>query len=218
MCFETMFFDLDDTLYPSTSGIWEAIGDRMSQYMVERMGMSVDQVAGERDRLFHLHGTTLRGLVTEYQVNDIEFLEYVHDIPIRQYIGEDLALQRTLSMYPQRKIIFTNADSHHAQRVMDTLGVTRFFDSVIDIRLIRPLCKPMPDAFTIALELTGVENPDCCVMLDDAHRNLVTASNLGMFTIQVGTRTRNPHVDAAVFSLIELPDVIQVPNSEVLHE
>lgn len=213
-----MFFDLDDTLYPCTSGIWEAIGERMSLYMVERMGMPIESVASERDRLFHLHGTTLRGLVTEYQINDIDFLDYVHDIPIGEYLSEDRTLQQTLAYYPQRKIIFTNADSNHAQRVMDTLGVTRFFDSVVDIRLIRPLCKPMPDAFSMALQLAGVKRPDQCVMLDDAHRNLVTASNLGMFTIQVGTTIRNPQVDAAVLSLSDLPSVIPVRRDEKRYE
>ncbi len=218
MCFETMFFDLDDTLYPCTSGIWEAIGDRMSQYMAERLGMPIDSVATERDRLFHQHGTTLRGLVTEYQVNDVDFLDYVHDIPIDEYLSEDALLQQTLALYPQRKVIFTNADSNHAQRVMDTLGVTRFFDSVVDIRLIRPLCKPMPDAFAMAMELAGVKHADRCVMLDDAHRNLVTASDLGMFTIQIGTTIRNPHVDAAIASLVDLPSVIPVKNNEEIYE
>ena len=35
MCFETLFFDLDDTLYPPTSGLWDAIGERIETFMRE---------------------------------------------------------------------------------------------------------------------------------------------------------------------------------------
>ena len=39
MRFTTLFFDLDDTLYPSKTGLWPAIKDRMNQYMIERLGI-----------------------------------------------------------------------------------------------------------------------------------------------------------------------------------
>jgi len=32
MNFEVMFFDLDDTLYPFTSGVWNAVADKMNLY------------------------------------------------------------------------------------------------------------------------------------------------------------------------------------------
>ena len=80
MCFKTMLFDLDDTLYPRSSGIWEAIGIRMDRYMVEKLSIPTDTVASERKRLFHAHGTTMRGLVAEYGIDDVDFLAYVHDI------------------------------------------------------------------------------------------------------------------------------------------
>ena len=89
MCKKTIFFDLDDTLYLPTSGIWEAIGKRIEHYMVEKLDFSVEQAPTERHRLFCTHGTTLRGLVIEYQIDDLDFLEYVHDIPIEEYLSEN---------------------------------------------------------------------------------------------------------------------------------
>lgn len=215
MCFEVMFFDLDDTLYPPTSGIWEAIGIRMDLYMTERLSIPQDSVSTLRERLFQEHGTTMRGLVAEYHIDDQDFLDFVHDIPIQNYLSKDVQLINTLSLYPQNKVIFTNADTNHANRVLSVLGVSDFFNQVIDIRSLRPFCKPQPEAFSIALDLVAITDPSNCVMIDDAHRNLVTANKKGLFTIQVGTEVRNPHVDAAIRTLNDLPNVIPVWANQV---
>ncbi|KAF0112104.1 MAG: putative hydrolase of the HAD superfamily [Chloroflexi bacterium] len=212
MCFEMMFFDLDDTLYPPTTGIWQAIGTRMDQFMMNKLAIPKDSVATLREKLFKEHGTTMRGLVAEYQVDDQEFLDFVHDIPIQNYLSRDELLRKILALYPQQKVIFTNADTHHAKRVLHTLGVNEFFDQVIDIRSIRPFCKPQPEAFALALGLAGITDPSKCVMIDDSYRNLVTANETGLFTIQVGTVVRNPQVDAAIISLADLPSVIPVSS------
>ncbi len=33
MHFKSLYFDLDDTLYPASSGLWDAIRERMNTYM-----------------------------------------------------------------------------------------------------------------------------------------------------------------------------------------
>ena len=37
MCFDVLFFDLDDTLYPSSAALLEAIRVRIDTYMIEKM-------------------------------------------------------------------------------------------------------------------------------------------------------------------------------------
>ncbi|MCX6054898.1 MAG: pyrimidine 5'-nucleotidase [Chloroflexi bacterium] len=209
-----IFFDLDDTVYPPNSGIWQAIGARMDRFLIDRLSIPMDSVAGLREKLFKEHGTTLRGLVTEYQINDQEFLDFVHDIPIHKFLSTNLLLKRTLELYPQRKIIFTNADTNHANRVLKVLGIFDVFEQIIDIRSVRPYCKPMPEAFDLAFSLSGIKSTHHSVMIDDAHRNLVTANNKGMFTIQVGTNIRNPYVDAAIENLTDLPNVIPLSKTK----
>lgn len=205
-----MFFDLDDTLYPSTSGIWEAIGVRMELYMTDVLGFAANEVAIRRQTLFKEYGTTLRGLKSLYNIDELEFLEYVHDIPLEQYIRRDEALIETVSLYNSRKIIFTNANQGHAKKVLSLLGLDTFFDQIIDVLCVSPYCKPFPQAFRIALELSGDLDAEDCVIIDDSIRNLETARKLGFYTIQVGTETRSPYADAAVMSLVDLPNVIPV--------
>ena len=176
--------------------------------MVEKLGINPEQAPFERRRLFNTHGTTMRGLVAEYHIDELDFLEYVHDIPIEQYLSEDKLLRETISRYPQRKVIFTNAHTGHARRVLNTLGIADLFEQVIDIRSITPWCKPQPEAFLKAMELAAVENPQNCVMLDDAYRNLVTAHEVGLYTIQVGAESAMSPVNAAIHVLKDLPAVL----------
>jgi putative hydrolase of the HAD superfamily len=213
MFFDTLLFDLDDTLYSPDSGIWEAIGNRMVDYMITRLGIPQASAPAERERLFHTHGTTMRGLVAEYQIDEVDFLEYVHDIPINQYLSKNVVLRSVLESYPQRKIIFTNADTGHASRVLDALGIRDLFEQIIDIRSIKPWCKPQAEAFARAIELANIKNPKNCVMIDDALRNLITAHDFGLFTIQVGAQEIIEPVDAVVLTVEELPKILVLDDS-----
>jgi pyrimidine 5'-nucleotidase len=208
MSFETIFFDLDDTLYPSTSGIWQAIGDRMDIYITQKLGVAPEQVKTLREELFYQYGTTLRGLSTLYGIDESDFLEFVHDIPIENYLQRDPVLREILSCYSTPKIVFTNANRRHAERVLSTLGIDDLFSGIIDIEQISPYCKPLEEAYQKAIQISGIEDPSNCVVIDDSLRNLKTANELGFYTIQVGHETRTTFVDAAILTISELPDVI----------
>ena len=68
MRFTTIFFDLDDTLYPSETGLWHAIKERMNSYMRERMHFPEDQIATVREKYFLQYGTTMRGLQANHKL------------------------------------------------------------------------------------------------------------------------------------------------------
>jgi len=208
MQFEVLFFDLDDTLYPPNTGLWEAIRNRIEKYLIEVMKFPPEIAPVLQKELFIKHGTTLRGLEEEYQVDAQEYLDFVHDVPLTDYLKPDPVLKRILSHYPQRKVIFTNADSGHANRVINALGLTGCIDKIIDVRDIHPYCKPQVAAFQKALLLAGIEKPQKCVMIDDTWRNLLSAKKVGMSTIQIGTQERNDGVDAAILTLSELPEIL----------
>jgi len=212
MNFEAMLFDLDDTVYPSTSGVWEAIGVRMDTYMTETLGFNPGEVHELRKSLFAQYGTTLRGLRTVYGIDEVAFLDFVHDIPLAQYIRRDEGLIETLSAYDDRKLIFTNANRAHARRVLNLLEIDDQFERIIDILDISPYCKPFEEAFQLAIQLGEIRNPAQCVVIDDSARNLETASRMGFMTIQVGCNTRSPYADACVATLADLPSVVPVPS------
>jgi putative hydrolase of the HAD superfamily len=73
MRFNTLFFDLDETLYPASSGLWAAIRERINAFMQERMGFPPDQIEELREQFFREYGTTLRGLQANSTVDLEEY-------------------------------------------------------------------------------------------------------------------------------------------------
>jgi putative hydrolase of the HAD superfamily len=209
MNFSTLFFDLDDTLYPNNTGLWEAIRERMAFYMLERLGLPPEQVHDLRKTYFQTYGTTLRGLQLHHDVDVDEYLAYVHDLPLEDYIQPDPELQRLLAELPQQRFIFTNADADHAMRVMNILGVTDYFDGIIDIRAIEFACKPEISAYQHALMVAGYPPPQQCVMLDDSLTNLLPARKLGFTTVLVHKdNCKGQEVDFSISNIKDLPLVL----------
>jgi putative hydrolase of the HAD superfamily len=208
MHFKSLYFDLDDTLYPASSGLWAAIRERMNAYMQRLMDLPIPEIVSLRQSYLEKYGTTLRGLQAYYIVNADEYLAFVHDLPLEQFIHPDPSLRTLLLSLPQRRWIFTNADNNHANRVLNILGITDCFDGIIDIRAIEFACKPDKIAYQRALAITGDDDPAQCVIFDDALRNLSPARELGFYTILVGKDGTEPLVDRAINSLHELRDCI----------
>jgi len=204
MRFSTLLFDLDDTLYPPTSGLWDAIRERMNDYMTELIGLPRNEIVALRQKYLETYGTTLRGLQHYYDVDTDEYLAFVHDLPLEKFIKPDTDLRTMLLSLPQHRWIFTNADANHANRVLNILGVSDCFDGIIDIHAIDFACKPEIIAYQRALAITGEIDPNHCIIFDDSVRNLSPARQLGFYTVLVGKNGPEPVVDQAISSLHDL--------------
>lgn len=206
----TLFFDLDDTLYPASTGLWQAIKARMDLYMREKLGFSPDEIPTLRERLFLTYGTTLRGLEIEYTVDTQDFLAFVHDLPLGDYLQPNPTLRQVLKGLPYRKFIFTNADAAHARRVLDVVGVGDCFDGIVDINAVSPYCKPMPESFAMALSIAGESNPQRCLLVDDITRTTQAAMQAGLFSILFGREAVNGFAHAGLTDWRDLPELIRV--------
>lgn len=207
--FTTIFFDLDDTLYPRESGLWDAIGDRIDEFIHIRLHIPREDIPEIRHKLFEQYGTTMRGLAAIYGVDQQEYIDFVHDLPLRDFITPNPSTRKMLQKIPLQRFIFTNADSHHARRVLEVLNLLDLFGSIIDINDIDPYCKPMPGAYPLALKKSGEVNPCRCIMIDDRVSNLVTASQMGMYTIWIGHHEELPvDVHAQIENIDELGKVL----------
>jgi len=209
MRFNTFFFDLDETLYPSTSGLWLEIRARINAYMHEKLGFSQEDIETRREKYFREYGTTLRGLQANHKVDMDEYLAFVHNVPLDQYLQPDPPLRSALEGIRGHKFIFTNADCAHANRVTKALGLEGLFDGCIDVHTIAPYCKPMPESFQKALEAAGNPEPRNCVLLDDQGRITRAARALGMYTVLVGKEDPGFDADEAILRLSDLPAVMK---------
>src|SRR5512143_4270551 len=106
--FRFLIFDLDETLYPRQAGLMQAIGVRIDRYLIENLHLPQAQANELRKRYYNQHGTALRGLVVERpDVDPEDYLRYVHDIRLTDYIGPDPALAEMLHAISLTKVIFT---------------------------------------------------------------------------------------------------------------
>ncbi len=206
--FTTVFLDVDDTLYPSSSGVWQAIGQRINLYMQERLGIPSDRVRAVRDDYFRTYGTTLNGLIVNFDVNPLDYLTYVHDIPLEEMLRPDPELRSMLEGMPQQRVVLTNASREHAERVMRRLGICEVIDRVIDILDLEMTNKPLPEAYLRAMTLAGESDPSACVAVDDLLANLETAHGLGMTTVLVARDGEGPVVDYRIARLAELAGAV----------
>ena len=153
---EYLVFDLDETIYPRRSGLMQAISARISAYMVERMGLDPAKVPALRRQYWEMYGTTSRGLQLLHGLDVVDYMEYVHDLPVAAYVDADPALDVALSSLPQRKVVFTNATAAHAYAVLQAVGVLQHFDAVYDVFYAGHQGKPSLDAYQRLLSDLGV--------------------------------------------------------------
>jgi putative hydrolase of the HAD superfamily len=200
-------FDLDDTLYPSSTGLWDAIGDRINRYMIERVGLDPAEVTERRHRYLDAFGTTLNGLRHDFGIDPEDYLVFVHDLPLERYLQSDPALNAMLARLPLTKAVFTNSDVPHTRRVLERLGVARHFKQIIDIHALGFVNKPEPAAYARALELLSAK-PAECVFVEDSRRNLLPARALGMLTVLVGNAPSSDGVDFVIPSVLGLERIL----------
>jgi putative hydrolase of the HAD superfamily len=185
MQINTILFDLDDTLYPRGSGVGEAIGDRMTEYVMRRLGVDAKESRRLRHHFLTTYGTTMRGLQIEHGIDIEEYMGYVHDIDMAVFLRYDARLDAQLGAVGARKAIFTNAPIEHAGRVLAALAVRHHFEHVFDIRFAGFLPKPNLSYYHAAL---GVMEADArrAALVEDTAQNIPPARSLGMTTIFIG--------------------------------
>jgi putative hydrolase of the HAD superfamily len=184
MPLSTVLFDLDNTLYPASSGLMHTVDTRITEYVQNLLGVDPAEAMQLRRQYFVDYGTTLRGLQQHHAVDPEDYLAYVHDLALESFLASDAELDHLLSEVGATKAIFTNAPGDYARRVLATLGIERHFESVFDIRFHGFQPKPDPAAYCrvlAALRACGEE----VVFLEDTPCNLQPARALGMTTILI---------------------------------
>ena len=206
MHFSTLFFDLDATLYPASNGLWEQIRLRIYKFMLEEIGIPEAEIPATRDKYWTTYGTTLEGLRIHHQVEPDDYLKYVHDLPLKDFLEPDPVLRDLLKTLPQDLWVFTNADRRHADRVLNELGISDLFSGIVDLLALNFIVKPNRKAYQTALKLAGVTDPERCVMFDDLIQNLIPAKELGFFTSLVGEPGSSNQVDIQLQSIHEMKE------------
>jgi putative hydrolase of the HAD superfamily len=186
---EAWVFDLDNTLYPATFNLFGQIDDRMRAYIAEFLGVGLEDAYRLQKHYFREYGTSLHGLMHRHGMDPEPFLDFVHDIDIT-VLPPSPGLEAALARLPGRKLVFTNASTRHAERVMERLGISHHFDAVFGIIEADYRPKPQPEAYNVLVQRHGLDAGKS-VMVEDIARNLAPAAALGMTTVWVRTDTEH---------------------------
>ncbi|KAG6481513.1 hypothetical protein ZIOFF_058117 [Zingiber officinale] len=130
--FDCLLFDLDDTLYPLSSGMAAECRKNIGEYMLEKLGIEESKIPDLCSVLYQKYGTTMAGLrAIGYNFNYDDYHSFVHGRLPYETLKPDPVLRQLLLSLPIRKAIFTNADRDHAARVLKRLGLEDCFEGVI---------------------------------------------------------------------------------------
>jgi putative hydrolase of the HAD superfamily len=179
----TWIFDLDNTLYPASAKLFDQIDRRMGDYISRRLGVDLAEARRIQKGYFLGRGTTLSGMMAEHGVDAHEFLAFVHDIEM-DVLEENAPLAAAIARLPGRKLVFTNADTPYATRVLDRLGLSASFEAIHDIHAMDLAPKPEASAYAGLCAAFGLE-PREALFAEDMARNLKPAKAIGMTTLWV---------------------------------
>ncbi len=180
---DTWVFDLDNTLYPPHCDLWPKIDARITAYMIALFGLDGLSARALQKHYYRRYGTTLAGLIHEYDVAPDEFLHFVHDID-RSSLDPDPALAAAIEALPGRKLVLTNGSHAHALATAEQLGVAHLFEDFFAIEHADYLPKPALQTYQRFFERHCID-PARAAMFEDIVHNLAAPHASGMLTVLV---------------------------------
>jgi putative hydrolase of the HAD superfamily len=218
--YECLLFDLDDTLYPLSSGLSDACSNNIIEYMVEKLGIDEDGVVELNQILYKKYGTSMAGLkAVGYEFDNDEYHRYVHGRLPYENLKPDPVLRSLLLGLPLRKLVFSNGDEVHVMKALTRLGIEDCFERIISFETLNPdineaelscvtghlpenpvICKPTEIAFEKAFDIAQL-NPHKTLFFDDSTRNIQTGKAVGLHTVLVGKSEKIDGSDYALESI-----------------
>ncbi len=177
-----LLFDLDDTLYPATAGLFRLVSQRIRAFIQRTLELDEEEARQLQRAYWRRYGTSLYGLMQVHGVEPEPFLRFVHDVPVDEYLRPDEAGRAHLERLPARRHVFTNGPAEFAERVLAALGYRDLFDQIFDIR--RAGYVPKPNAAPYDGVAGYFASPGTlCVLVEDALQNLPPARERGWRTV-----------------------------------
>lgn len=180
---ETWVFDLDNTLYPPETRLFDQIEPLMTAYVMRALGVSRAEADRLRQVYWREHGTTLAGLMDLHGVDPGPYLHEVHQISMEP-LSPDPKLARAIAALPGRRIVYTNGTAPYAERVIEARGLSGLFDAIYGVEHANFRPKPERQAFDAVFARDGL-TPARAAMFEDDPRNLAVPHALGMRTVLV---------------------------------
>ncbi len=193
MGLQYLILDLDNTLYPKSSGMLQSIDARIDEFIAKTIALAPEQIAGIRYDYFKRYGTTVGGMVVNHGTDPDAYFRYAYDVRIERFIKPDPELRQVLAGIDLTKVVFSNSPMEYVENVLRFLGVREIIAAVYDIRFCNYMGKPDPQSYQKVLEDLGTPGEEC-VFVDDVEANLYGAAAVGITPVLLGAARDSAHV------------------------
>ena len=174
-----ILFDLDNTLYPSSSGVLQEMNRRIGVFCADYFGVDEDEANAMRADMHTIFGTTLQWLRVCHGMMDPEpFIQAIHPVNMESFVNPDPALRSYLKDLPGDYVLLTNSPMEHAERTLKALNLADLFPRIWDLRRMGYRGKPHREAYERVLGDLGLR-ADEALLVDDNKANINGFRSLG---------------------------------------
>ena len=204
-----ILFDLDNTLYPPSSGVLPEMNRRITLFVAEYLNVDPEEAFRLRRGKTDLFGTTLQWLRVCHNLgNPDPYIDAVHPDDMENWVDSDPELRSFLSSLPLDYVLFTNSPMEHALRTLNALGLDGLFPRIWDLRRLGYRGKPFRSAYDRILGDLGLKARDA-LLVDDSPDNLQGFRDMGGATVSTEGKTPAEWMPALAESL-DLTGVLNV--------
>lgn len=213
MDIDTLIFDVDDTLYPVSSGFSDHRNSAVPQFMVDTLGFESLAAATElRDEYFKTYHSSNKGLIVAEREGKLPEGKHFRKDDLDAYWADNLDFDKYLKPNEQlleileelssaglKLVLFSNSTRRYLLKCCDALKIRCFFpdERIFTIDDVLPACKPEAAAFNKVLESVG-STAEKSVMFEDSLKNVRAAKAMGMWTVLI-----NEGVEGGEATLLE---------------
>jgi putative hydrolase of the HAD superfamily len=218
MFITNLILDADETLYPSDTGLVEAVRLRARDFIMSKQNLTIEQVNQRITYFFQSYDSILTGLMAEENINPEEFFTYVFDVPIEKYISPNPKLHKVFQDHNDlRASIFSNSPRNYLERLIKTLGIYEDIDVIFDRSFFNYLPKSNPKIYQLVLDNLRVKGAEC-LMVDDKPTNLKIAKIFGINTVLIAYDGDNNYsfIDHYISKINQIGKIIDLHNKLVL--
>ena len=181
-----ILFDLDNTLYPPSSGILQEMNRRIGIFCAEYFGIDVEEANRMRRDKHKIYGTTLQWLRVCHGLKDPEpYIKAIHPENVYDYVTADPDLREFIANLPADYILLTNSPMEHALRTLKALNLVDLFPRIWDLRRLDFRGKPHRESYEQVLDHLGLTAPEA-LLVDDSEVNIQGFKSIGGRVLYVG--------------------------------
>lgn len=177
-----LFFDLDNTLYPSSTRISALMSSRIALYFKQFLNIPEEDAISLGHKYYKDYGLAIRGLVKHFGIDPLHYDAFVDGgLPLEDILSPDKHLLDILKRCKARLFVFTNAGLRHALRVLALLDLLHVFEAICYCDYAEEKFPAKPDhlAFERAMHHANIKNKESCYFVDDSETNVRAAMEFG---------------------------------------